>query len=95
MRPITQTRWDRFGNKLTRELVRQTRWDRSFISVRPKHYEEETESLHCELGGTDRSSRLDRNFRRETESLQSHLGEIEIPIGESEVTRVCGNGYVK
>jgi len=28
-------------------------------------------------------------------SLQSHLGETEIPIGETEVTRVCGSGYVK
>ena len=34
-------------------------------------------------------------LRRETESLQSHLGEAEIPIGETEVTRVCGSGYVK
>ena len=34
-------------------------------------------------------------LRTETESLQSHLGETEIPIGETEVTRVCGNGYVK
>ena len=34
-------------------------------------------------------------LRRETESLKSHLGETEIPIGEAEVTRVCGNGYVK
>ena len=34
-------------------------------------------------------------LRRETESLQSHLGETEIPIGETEMTRVCGSGYVK
>ena len=27
-------------------------------------------------------------LRRETESLQSHLGETEIPIGETEKTRV-------
>ena len=33
-------------------------------------------------------------LRRETGSLQSHLGETEIPIGETEVTRVCGSGYV-
>ena len=32
-------------------------------------------------------------LRRETERLQSHLGETEIPIGETEKTRVCGNGY--
>ena len=34
-------------------------------------------------------------LRRETERLQSHLGETKIPIGETEVTRVCGSGYVK
>ena len=32
-------------------------------------------------------------LRRETERLQSHLGETEIPIGETEKTRVCGSGY--
>ena len=39
---------------------------------------------------------------RETESLQSHLteteipiGETEIPIGETELIRVSGSGYVK
>ena len=34
-------------------------------------------------------------LRRETKSLQSHLGETEIPTGETEVTRVSGSGYVK
>ena len=34
-------------------------------------------------------------LRRETERLQSHLGETEIPIGETEVTRVSGSGYVR
>ena len=32
-------------------------------------------------------------LRRETESLQSHLGETEIPIGETELIRVSGYGY--
>ena len=40
------------------------------------------------LGGTE-------TLRRETERLQSHLGETEIPIGETEKTRVSGSGYVK
>ena len=39
------------------------------------------------LGGTE-------TLRRETERLQSHLGETEIPIGETETTRVFGSGYV-
>ena len=34
-------------------------------------------------------------LRREIEGLQPHLGETEIPIGETEVTRVCGSGYDK
>ena len=37
---------------------------------------------------------LTETLRRETERLQSHLGETEIPIGETEKTRVCGSGYV-
>ena len=36
---------------------------------------------------------LTEMLRRETERLQSHLSEIEIPIDETEKTRVCGNGY--
>ena len=34
-------------------------------------------------------------LRRETESLQSHLDETEIPIGETELIRICGYGYAK
>ena len=51
------------------EFTLQSRWDRSALSVRPKSYE------------------------KETESLQSHLGETEIPIGETDLSRVCGSGY--
>ena len=32
-------------------------------------------------------------LRRETERLQSHLGETEIPIGKTDLLRVCGSGY--
>ena len=38
---------------------------------------------------------LTEMLRRETGSLQPHLGETEIPIGKTEVTRVSGSGYVK
>ena len=38
---------------------------------------------------------LTETLRRELERLQSHLGETEIPIGETEVTRVSGSGYAK
>ena len=37
---------------------------------------------------------LTETLRREIERLQSHLGETEIPIGETEKTRVSGSGYV-
>ena len=36
-----------------------------------------------------------KTLQRETERLQSHLGETEIPIGETELIRVSGYGYVK
>ena len=65
----------------------------SLFSVRPKCYERETKSLHCNLGGTDRSLQLDETLRRETERLQSHLSETEIPIGKTDLPRVCGSGY--
>ena len=37
---------------------------------------------------------LTETLRRETESLQPHLGETEIPIGETKLIRVSGSGYV-
>ena len=36
---------------------------------------------------------LIETLRRETERLQSHLGETEIPIDETDLPRVCGSGY--
>ena len=38
------------------------------------------------LGGAE-------TLRREIDRLQSHLGETEIPIGETDLPRVCGSGY--
>ena len=38
------------------------------------------------LGGTEM-------LWREIERLQSHLGETEIPIGETDLPMVCGSGY--
>ena len=32
-------------------------------------------------------------LQRETERLQSHLGETEIPIGKTDLLRVCDSGY--
>ena len=42
---------------------------KSLILVRLKRYEREIESLHCELGGTDRSSRLDRKVTKGNEEF--------------------------
>ena len=36
---------------------------------------------------------LTERLGRETERLQSHLGETEIPISETDLPRVCGSGY--
>ena len=36
-----------------------------------------------------------KTLRRKTESLQSHLGETEIPIGETELIRVSGYGLYR
>ena len=36
---------------------------------------------------------LTKMLRMETERLQPHLGETEIPIGETNLPRVCGSGY--
>ena len=62
--------------------------------MRPKIYKGETLSLHCNLGGTDSLILVgSKCLEGETESLQSHLGETEIPIGETDLPRVCGSGY--
>ena len=69
MGPIAHFGGTEMLQKGNREFTLQSRWDRFALSVRPKSYE------------------------RETESLQSHLGETEIPIGETDLPRVCGSGY--
>ena len=61
--------------------------------MRPECYERETESLHCNRGGTDRSLRLDRNVMKGNREITIHLGETEIHIGETDLPRVCGSGY--
>ena len=53
-----------------------------------------TERLHRNLGSTDYSNSvrpiLVMDIHRE---IQSHLDETEIPIGETDLPRVCGSGY--
>ena len=59
VRPITQTSETNFGNSQTESWSGKLGGTDSLISVGPKRYERETESLHCNLGGTDHSSRFD------------------------------------
>ena len=62
----------------------------------------ETEKLQKENTEFTLQSRWDRSalsvrlksYKRETESLQSHLGETEIPIGRTDLLGF-GNGYDK
>ena len=53
-----------FGNRQTESWSGKLGGTDSLISIRLKRYERETESLHCNLGGTDRSSRFDRNVMK-------------------------------
>ena len=87
--------WTDFSNRYTEGWLGKLGGNDSLTLVGPKCYEKETGSLQCRLGGTDLLIlvRL-KCYKKETGSLQSHLGETEIPISETEVTRVCGSGYV-
>ena len=53
-----------FGNENTKSWLGKLDGTDSLISVGPKCYERETGSLHCNLSGTDRSLRLDRNVTK-------------------------------
>ena len=60
--------------------------------MRPTCYKRETESLHCNLGGTDRSLRLDRNVTKGKQRVYiaisvgaiAHLGKTEMLQRETE-----------
>ena len=64
VRPITKLGRTNFGNRQIESWSSKLDGTDSLISVVPKRYERETESLHCNLGGTDRSSRFDRNVTK-------------------------------
>ena len=51
--PITHFGETKMLQKGTREFTLQSRWDRFALSVGPKSYERETESLQPHLGGTE------------------------------------------
>ena len=66
--------------------VRSFRWDQNVTKRKHGVYIATSVGPIAHLGGTE-------TLRRETERLQSHLGETEIPIGETDLPRVCGSGY--
>ena len=94
MGPITQNGETDFGNRQTESWLGKLDGTDSLISVGPKRYEREIECLHWISVGPIAHLGLTETLRRETERLQYHLGETEIPIGETEKTRVSGSGYV-
>ena len=68
--------------------IRSSRLDRNVTKGKQRVCIAISVGLIAHLGWT-------KMLQRETESLQSHLGEIEIPIGETELIMVSGSGYVK
>ena len=66
--------------------IRSFRWDRNVTKGKQRVYIAISMGPIAHLGGTEM-------LRRETERLQSHLGETEIPIGEIDLTRASGSGY--
>ena len=68
--------------------IRSLRWDRNITKSKQGVCIANSVGPIAHFGET-------KMLRRETEKLQSHLGETEIPIGETEDTRVSGSGYVK
>ena len=66
--------------------VRSIRWDRNVTERKQGVYIIISVGPIAHLGGTE-------TLRRETERLQSHLGETEIPISRTNLPRVCGSGY--
>ena len=66
--------------------IRSSWLDRSVTKEKHKVYVAMSVGPIAHLGGTE-------TLRRETKRLQSHLGVTEIPIGETDLPRVCGSGY--
>ena len=66
--------------------IRSFWWDRNVTKRKERVYIAISVGPIAHLGETE-------TLRRETERLQSHLGETEIPISETDLPRVCGSGY--
>ena len=66
--------------------IHSSRMDRNVTEGKQRVYMAISMGPIAHLGDTE-------TLRRETERLQPHLGETEIPIGETDLPRVCGSGY--
>ena len=92
MGPTRSTRWDQFARFREKPHLGETDCTNT---VRP------ISAISKQRLGQANSVGLIAHFgetgmlRRETKSLQSHLGETESRIGEIELIRVSGSGYVK
>ena len=87
MRPILVIDKQRVGQANSVGPIRSSRLDRNVTKGKQRVCIAISVGPIAHLGLTE-------TLRRETERLQSHLGETEIPIGETEKTRVSGSGYV-
>ena len=65
--------------------IRSSQWDRNVTKGKQRVYIAISVGPITHLGGTE-------TLRTETERLQSHLSETVIPIGETDLLRVCGSG---
>ena len=77
----------RVGQENSVGPIRSSRWDRNITKGKQRVCIAILVGPIAQLGLTE-------TLRRETERLQSHLGETEIFIDETKKTRVSGNGYV-
>ena len=87
MRPILVIDKQRVGQANTVGPLRSSRLDRNVTKGKQRVCIAISVGPIAHLGLTEM-------LRRESKRLQAHLGETEIPIGETEKTRVSGSGYV-
>ena len=87
MRPILVIDKQRVGQANSVGPIRSSRLDQNVTKGKQRVCIAISVGPIAHLGWTEM-------LRKEIEILQSHLGETEIPIGETDLTRVCGSGYV-
>ena len=92
MGPTRSTRWDRCARVRAKLDLGLTDYFNSVrpisVTSKPRVGQENSVGPIAHFGEIEM-------LRRETESLQSHICETEIPIGETELIRGFGYGYVK